>query len=265
MKTNPAAFITGGAVRLGRDISLHLARSGWDIALHYNSSKKAAEKTQDEIRNLGVKCELFNCDFSLSLLNQANFSELIGTIYKNFPRLSLLVNNASIYESATLAKTSLKVLEDHFRINFQAPFFLIQSFAKEFMRLKAKHDPKTQANIINILDNKISFTQYEYCAYLLSKQALAELNSMAALELAPQIRVNAIAPGVILPKNSRGEGYLNWRIESIPLQKKGAVTNLLLAFDYILANDFITGQKLSIDGGEGLNFTGKNFPSISSQ
>ena len=252
-----AAFVSGGAIRLGRHIALHLAASGWDIALHYHSSKVEAQKTQNEISKIGRKCELFCFDFA----KEENYTALLHKVCQVFPHLNVLVNNASLYEAAPLLGTSMEMWKRQITVNLQAPFFLMQAFAQELKKARAL-DSETRASIINILDNKIAFPQYPYCAYVLSKKALAELSSMAALEFAPEIRVNAIAPGVLLPKASRKEHYLQWRLAAIPLQKKGDIRNISLALDYLLKNEFVTGQVLYVDGGEQLGFEGRNFASF---
>ena len=205
---NRSAFITGSATRLGRHIALHLAEKGWDIALHYHSSKEQAEELCQKILNTGKKihCNAFHQDFT-----QANdFSTLIQKVYQEFPNLRLLVNNASIYEAASITQSSLQAWEKHFKVNAQAPFFLMQAFAKQFF---AQNQGNSTGAIINILDNKIGFYQYYYAPYVLSKKVLAELSQMAALEWAPRLRVNAISPGIILPTQSRSPEYLAWRYE----------------------------------------------------
>jgi NAD(P)-dependent dehydrogenase (short-subunit alcohol dehydrogenase family) len=112
--------------------------------------------------------------------------------------------------------------------------------------------------VINILDNKIAFQQFSYAAYLLSKKSLADFTRIAAIEYAPNIRINAIAPGVILPGDQRTSDYLAWRVEGIPLKTQGEVEHLIKAMQYIINNDFITGQILVVDGGEGINHQGQN-------
>ena len=246
------ALITGSAHRLGSYFALHLARQGWDIALHYHSSEEKAKQLQKKIESLGRIARLYSYDLSSDLC----FDTVIKELRQDFPYLSLLINNASVYEAGTILESSPTVLDRNFAVNIKAPFLLMQSFAKHLGRNVA-------ANIINILDNKIAFAQYEYAAYLLSKKALAELTVMAALEFAPNIRVNAIAPGVILPQSSRNPEYLRWRLEAIPLKKQGSVTSLCKTIDYILECDFITGQILYVDGGEGVSMTGRNFKSFS--
>jgi len=144
--------------------------------------------------------------------------------------------------------TSRELLESQFKVNFVTPYLLAGSFARRVGR----------GQIINIIDNKIAYNQYHYSAYLLSKKSLAEFTKLAALEFAPDIRVNGIAPGVTLPNESRDSAYLRWRIEGIPLAKKGSYSHLMAALSYLLQNDFVTGQILFVDGGESQNLVGRN-------
>ena len=130
MTLRQAAFVTGGAVRLGRHLALHLAESGWDIALHYHSSKEEAQKTQDEVLHLGRSCKLFCFDFA----KEKNYELLVQKICEDFPQLKLLVNNASLYERAPIMETSMEMWERQFRVNLQAPFFLLQAFAQSLKK-----------------------------------------------------------------------------------------------------------------------------------
>ena len=239
-----AALITGGATRLGRHFALTLARSGCDIALHYNSSAKAAKKVKQEIIAMGQRCEIFQCDFS----SESDPALLMEKALKRFSALQILINNASVYEVGKISETGPELLQEQFSVNFFTPFLLTATFAKQV---------KT-GNIINIIDNKIGFQQYAYSAYLLSKKALSELTRLSAIELAPHIRVNGIAPGVILPADSRTDEYINWRKEGIPLAQQGNPEQLSSALIYLLDNHFVTGQVLFVDGGEAINHIGRH-------
>ncbi|NJL75180.1 MAG: SDR family oxidoreductase [Saprospiraceae bacterium] len=240
----PAALVTGGAIRLGKHIALALAAQGYDIALHYNSSVQAAEETADLIRQLGRRCECFSCNLGEvqaipDLIKQAKFI---------FPNLNVLVNSASAYTQARISETTLEVFDAQFAINIRAPFFLSQSFAYEVK----------SGNIINIIDNKIGFNQFQYAAYLLAKKTLVEFTRMAALEFAPHIRVNGVAPGVVLPASTRSEEYIEWRKQSIPLKMQGTPDNITKAIISLLDNDFMSGQILVVDGAENIAHIGKN-------
>lgn len=240
----PAALVTGSAKRLGKAIALGLAAKGYDIAVHYNTSKAEADATVAEIQALGVRCESFSCNLG----DAAAIPALMENVVAAFPNLEILVNSASSYTQATIANTTLDIYENLVNVNFRAPFFL----TKEYGRLVGK------GNIINMLDNKIGFNQYPYAAFLLGKKALAELTKMAAIEYGPNIRVNGVAPGVILPANSRSSEYLEWREEAIPLKRQGRPYNIIQAILFVLENDFVTGQHFIIDGGENIAQIGRH-------
>jgi NAD(P)-dependent dehydrogenase (short-subunit alcohol dehydrogenase family) len=248
--TNPtlrhhrAALVTGAGVRLGRAIADSLARAGYDIALHYNGSHAAATEAANEFRSYGVRCELFRYD----LANAHDIGDLVARVAERLPHLSVLVNSASAYQGGRIADTSVETLNQQWNINFRAPFFLMQQF----------HQRVEHGQIINIVDNKIAYNQFHYVAYLSAKKALAELTKMAALEFAPRIRVNAVAPGVVLPASDRGEAYLEWRKAAIPVDRLGAPNNICAAIAAILENDFINGQIIFVDGGEAMNLVGRN-------
>lgn len=244
MTTNKAALITGGAIRVGFHLAQTLAQQGYDIAIHYNSSAVKAEEAVAKISALGVRCQAFPRDF----LAGGDPSPLVDQVLEAFPNLSVLVNCASIYNAAPIAETTMAMLQNEFMVNFFTPFLLSGAFAR---RVEA-------GNIINILDNKIAFQQYQYGAYLSAKKALAELTKMAAMEFAPRIRVNGIAPGVIMPGITRSDDYIAWRAQGIPLKRQGQVEELGKALRYILDNDYITGQQLFVDGGESLFHIGQN-------
>lgn len=241
---NPTALVTGGGIRLGRALAIHLAQQGYDIALHCNRSLEQAHATAAEIRQIGADCEVFPYDFA----QQTDFVPLAAAIQKRFPAWQVLVNNASVYESGTLMATNHAQLLQQFQVNLFAPYLLTQAFAQ--------HVPK--GHVINILDNKIAFQQYQYSAYLLSKKSLAEVTRLAALELAPHFRVNGIAPGVTLPAETRSEEYVKWRVQGIPLQRQGSPAQIASALQFLLDNPFVTGQIITVDGGEGLTQIGQN-------
>jgi NAD(P)-dependent dehydrogenase (short-subunit alcohol dehydrogenase family) len=244
----PAALVTGGATRLGLAFSNFLAKAGYDIALHYNGSAVAAKLAAKNIEELGVSCATFQAD-----LSESDPAKLIRKASDNFPNLTVLVNSASVYDAATIDNTTIQLLQKQFTVNLFAPFMLTQAFAK-----MCSNRADLKGIVINILDNKISFQQHSYAAYLLSKKSLADFTHLSAIEYAPSIRINAIAPGVILPGVERTSDYLAWRIQGIPLRKQGKVEHLLSALNYLLTNEFVTGQILTVDGGEGMDHQGLN-------
>lgn len=247
-----AALITGGATRLGRYFSEALADAGYDIALHVNRSRAEAEDVACVIRAKGRQCELFPCDF-LSDSASEELSALVRSAKQCFPGLCLLLNNASAYEPASIATTELATLETQFRVNLFAPLLLIRHFAESVQA----------GQVVNIIDNKVAYHQYPYAAYLLSKKGLAEMTRMAALEFAPRLRINGLAPGVVLPASRRTSDYIDWRLDGIPVKQQGTPNHLVQALHYLLNNDFVAGQILFVDGGESINMEGRhseNYP-----
>lgn len=239
-----AALVTGGAVRLGKALATGLARRGYDIALHYHSSENESRQTCRQIEAMGVQYRCFRFD----LRDFSGMENHMGRIFNEFPGLSVLVNSASAYMQTDIDGTTPEDFDRLFDVNLKAPFFLSQLFARQCAK----------GNIINILDNKIAFNQPAYAAYLLTKKGLAELTKLAALSFAPTIRVNGIAPGVVLPAESRSDEYIHWRIKGIPLERKGDTGQILDGVLSLLENEFVTGQVLAVDGGESITNVGFN-------
>jgi len=236
--TKGTALITGGAKRIGKAICLSLSDHGYNIALHYHSSSHEAKKLSEEIQKRGRQCELFQHDLS----DEKQTQQLIREVYRKFSNLNVIVNNASIFEPSTIKSSTLSLLRRHFTINFDAPYFLTAQFAKTCKK----------GHIINILDTHIVNHSTRYAAYLLSKKALYELTKLSAVELAPNIRVNAVSPGLILPPAQEKSDYLNRLSKKIPLKKKGHVDHITQSIKFLIDNSYLTGQVIFCDGGEHL-------------
>ncbi len=235
---NKAALVTGGARRIGREIALSLADEGWDVVLHYNCSREEAESTADEIRGRGVSCQLAGCD----LADSNRMLELLPAALELAPGLELLVNNASIFERSLIAETELDFYDTHMALNIRAPFFLTRDFAR-----LCGH-----GQVLNLLDTRIVRNEPAYAAYALGKKSLAEFTRMAAREFAPNIRVNAIAPGLILPPSGSGREQFERMAARIPLQRHGNPGEIARAVMYLIDSEFVTGQIIHVDGGEHL-------------
>ena len=231
-----AALVTGGSLRIGADIARSLAERGLDIALHYNSTPPVS--IVEEIRGKGVRCQAYRADFTVS----KDVTALVEEVRGDFPGLDILINNASIFERASIKDTGEELLQRHFDINFKAPFLL----TRDFTTLTKK------GHIINILDTRVTRAGTNYAAYLLSKKSLSALTRMAAMEFAPGIRVNAIAPGLILPPDGEGEAYIEGLAAKLPLRRKGDTEEVVRALNYLMDNEFVTGEILFVDGGEHL-------------
>ena len=236
--TRPAILITGAAKRVGKAIALHFARTGYDVVLHYHHSQAEAEKVADEIRVLGGACELLQAD----LADPAQVAPLVTRAYGLFPALSVLVNNASVFDAGKFMESDVALYEKEFRINTQAPIFLTQAFAKYV----------GSGAVVNMLDTKIVRHKHSHFFYLLSKKTLAEFTKMAAIELAPHVRVNAVCPGFLLPGGGWGEDYQARLEPNLPLQKIATLDEVVKAVYSLTENKSLTGQCLFVDGGEHL-------------
>lgn len=240
---NQTALITGASKRIGKTIAEHLAQKGWNIAIHYNNSIEDANRLT-RVLSLNYPKQ----QFSAIKTNLSNIEEVISLIPKLISKtgvFNLLVNNASVFNTGFLTETSTELFCSQMDVNFKAPFFLMRDFANYCK----------QGNVINLVDTRITKNKTDYAAYSLSKKALWELTKMAALEFAPEIRVNAIAPGATLAPETEDENYLNELASHTPMKRPGGLDPIIKSLDYILNNKHLTGQLLFADGGENL---GKN-------
>lgn len=234
------ALITGSSKRIGKAIAEHLAEQGWNIIIHYNTSDKEADQLRALLqkRHSGQMFDVVEADFSKTKQAEALIPKVVG---KHGP-FQLLINNASVFDKGYLKETSDELFDSQMFINFRAPFILIRDFVNECK----------EGMIINMVDTKMTANKSDYGAYTLSKKALWELTKMAAFEFAPQIRVNAIAPGMTLAPEGHDEEYLVRLAKRIPMRKPGGVGPVIRSVDYILNNPDLTGQILFADGGEHL-------------
>jgi pteridine reductase len=234
------ALITGAGVRVGRAIALGLAEQGADIIVHYNASAADAEDVAASIRSLGRRAVALPADLSdieqvVALFPRA--TEALGTV-------DILVNSASIFQRGTLDSTTVEDWDRHLDINLRAPFFLSQAF-------RAQLPAGMRGHIVNIADWRAVRPGTQYVAYTLSKSALVTLTLSLALGLAPDIQVNALAPGAILPP-PEDDGYFQRLAERLPLRHTGKPQDVVDAVLYLLRSDFVTGEVLYVTGGEHL-------------
>ena len=232
------ALVTGASRRLGRAIALGLAAEGSNIVVHYRSSAAEAAALCREVRALGVQGWMVDADLADPAANE----QVIPRALAAAGTLDILVNNASIFPSSTLENVTPAQLRQSMEVNAWAPFLLSRSFA----RLVG------QGAIINMLDSRITGYDWTHVAYLLSKHALAELTRMSAVEFAPGITVNAVAPGLVLPPEGETEAYLEQRMGSLPLKRHGSAEDVADAVVFLARSRFITGEVLFIDGGRHL-------------
>jgi pteridine reductase len=237
--TKPTAFVTGGADRIGKAIALHLAYMGYDIVLHYNSSKSKAENTKRDIMKAGVSCEIIQIDFS----KPCDFETILEDLLSRHP-INVLINNASDYQPSHIQDDGLASFHHHTKVNFEVPYLLTKAFAKL--------TPK--GHIINILDANTEKNPTKYFDYLLSKKLLRDFTLLAAHHLAPKFRVNGVSPGLVLeaPPLARPEGYVLTAAKNVPLQMAGTLSQIQNAVEFLIKNEAITGQIIYIDGGSHL-------------
>lgn len=234
---NQTALITGAAKRVGREIALHLAEQGWNIALHYHTSDEAAMETRDAVEGLGARCELF----SANLMNAAEVDRLLPTIREVMGDVSLLVNNASLFVRDELNSFTEDTLHDHFALHVTAPLRLIRAMAAQGLEA---------GNIINLVDGMESTSVgAHFLTYSLSKKGLSEMTTMLASELAPQIRINAIAMGPTIPDKNFDAADFERLADNTPLKRVSNPAEVCQTLSFILNTPTITGQHIALNSG----------------
>jgi NAD(P)-dependent dehydrogenase (short-subunit alcohol dehydrogenase family) len=234
------AIVTGGGVRLGRAISLALAAAGMRVCVHFGHSCDEAAETVDRICTQGVKAIAVQADFC-EPVSATQF--VMQSALDEFGEVDVLINSAAIFEQAGLEGTDESLWDRHFDVNLKAPVFLCKEFARQFSAGRRGH-------IVNISDWRATRPGTGYLAYTLTKSGLTTLTRMLAQELAPNVQVNAVAPGAILPPPGGDEAAFAKLAERIPLGRTGTVHDVTDAVLFLLQSDFITGEVLHISGGE---------------
>ena len=243
-----AALVTGAGRRIGRAMAVHLARHGYDVAVHYSESQSEALDTVDEIRSMGRKAEAVQAN----LLDETEAESLVSRAVAAIGPLTILVNNASIFEEDTLESATFSSWNRHFGSNLRAPFVLIQNFSLQIPKNDDNNDPIPKGIIINIIDQRVNKLTPQFMTYTLAKSALWILTKTAAQALAPNIRVNAIGPGPTL-KGIRQSEENFCRQRAATILGRGANTeDITAALDYLIKAHAVTGQLICPDGGQHL-------------
>lgn len=232
------ALVTGASRRIGRELCLALAEEGVNLVVHHRSMGDEAQKLAAELAERGVKTWLVQADFE----EPQECQSLIERVIAEAGSLDILINSASIFPAGTLNEMTLDDLNRTIQVNAWVPFLLSRDFARLAGRGK----------IINLLDTRIEGYDWKHAAYILSKQALALLTRMTAVEFAPAVTVNAVAPGLILPPPGKDQDYLNELAKTVPLRHHGSPRDIADAAIYLLKSDFVTGQVIYVDGGRHL-------------
>jgi NAD(P)-dependent dehydrogenase (short-subunit alcohol dehydrogenase family) len=234
------ALITGAAKRLGSKTAHTLADEGVNIIVHYNKSEQEAKELSLEIKNKGVKSWTIKADFDI----KEEYESLIDRSLRISNNIDILINNASIFPQDTLDSITFENLSENIRVNTWVPLFLNREFSKKIKR----------GAIINMLDTRTKDPDTNWhLSYNLSKNLLETLTKMLALKFAPDITVNGIAPGLILPPEGKGEEFLKKIKNTVPLNRTGISSDISQAMIFLLKSEFITGQVIYVDGGRHLN------------
>ncbi len=238
------ALITGGSIRIGKEIAITLAKLNFNLVINFKSSESQAQELAKFIEEkYCVKVSIFQAD----LFKQNEVKKLSDFMITNFSDWNLLINNASIFKPSNFLSDDAEIqFNENLSIHLSSPIFLMQEFAKA---VKKNHNENAQ--IINILDKNIARYETKNFYYLLTKKFLASATKMIALQLAPQVRVNGISPGIILPNDQEKDYH-----QIIPMKKIGEPKNITQTIEFLLKNNFITGQIIAIDGGASLNHAG---------
>ena len=245
------AIVTGAAQRLGRAMALYLAQRGHDVAIHYATSAQSAEELAHEIEGIGRKAVCLRAN----LLDEAALAPLVPKASRALGGpLTVLVNNASIFEQDSIATATRDSWDRHMMSNLRAPFVLTQAFAAQCPPpvLDAAGEPVAQGLVVNMIDQKVRKLTPEHMTYSIAKMGLWSFTRMAAQELGPMIRVNAIGPGPTLQAADQpAETYMHSR--DVTVLRRGAnLGDITAALGFFLDAHAVTGQLLCIDGGQHL-------------
>lgn len=246
------ALVTGGARRLGRAMVLYLAGRGFDVAIHYGSSADEAEETAAEARALGVRAATLAADL---LDEDATAALLPAAIQALGGPLTVLVNNASIFEYDTIHSATRTSWDRHVGSNLRAPFMLTQAFAAQAPKARMVEDePMAQALVVNMCDQRVLKPTPEFMTYSLAKAGLWSLTRTAAQALAPDIRVNAIGPGPTMRGARQSEEHFARQRAATLLGRGAGPADVTAALGYLLDAPAVTGQLICTDGGQHLGW-----------
>ena len=236
-------FITGAAKRIGKEIALCFSEMGWNIIIHYNSSKNDAQALADEINGT-------NPDSAMTVQGNLDVKEdvekVINEVRDAFPTIDLLINNASTFYPTPIEDISEEHWDKLVGSNLKGPLFLIKGLKDKLKESKG--------SVINITDTNLSKGVANYSIYSAAKAGLESITKGLARELAPDIKVNAIAPGAMLepPDVTWTEEQKSKVISSIPLNRMGSEKDISEAVKFLAKSNYITGQIIKVDGGRSL-------------
>jgi NAD(P)-dependent dehydrogenase (short-subunit alcohol dehydrogenase family) len=249
--TVPTVLITGAAKRLGREIALALAESGWRVAVHYRDSVEDATKTVADCAQLTKGAAAFRCNLG----NETAVRKLLPTVIEHLGHVDALVNSASTFEHDTPETFTFAALEKHLRSNAGAAVLLSQALhhhmVERFPCVQGQ-PPATTGAIVNLLDQKLWNQNPDFFSYTLSKAALEAANTMLALSLSPRLRVVGVAPGLTLTSHLLDDSKFAALHKLSPLGHSSTAKDVASTVLFALQNQSITGTTLLVDGGQHL-------------
>ena len=235
-------IITGAATRIGAAIAKKLSGPNVEMIIHYNKSRTNAEKLQKELKKNNTKVWLVKGD----LAKENDLKKIIKFSKSKLKYFDCLINNASLFENDNLKNFTSKSWDNHLDVNLKAPAYLTKEFAKN---TKGKNN-----NIINIIDQRVFKLTPFFLSYTLSKTGLYTLTKTSAMSLAPNIKVNGIAPGPTIKNKRQSDNHFKKQYLATPLKIQVDVKEICNAVDFFIKNSSITGQVLAIDSGQNLNW-----------
>ena len=235
------ALVTGGSKRVGLAIARELVEAGYAVAVHANNSLVEADKVCAAFRASGGRAQAVQAD----LTDHAQVLKLIPAAAAAIGPLTLLVNNASIFEFDAVGSLDRDLFDRHMAIHLRAPLFLAEAFA-------AQASDNAFASIVNILDQRVIKTTPLFMSYALSKGALYSATTMLAQALAPKVRVNAVAPGPVLPSSRQSKEEFAHQAASLPLGRGATPEDVAQAVVFLAGAASVTGETIAVDGGQRL-------------
>ncbi len=235
-------IITGGATRIGAAIARKLSGANKEILIHFNKSKSKAENLKKELESHETKVYLVKGDLS----KESDVNKIVKFAKSKLKFFDCLINNASLFENDKLDNFTTDSWGQHLRTNLRTPALLSKEFAKN---IRGKNN-----NIINIIDQRVFKLTPYFFSYTISKTGLYTLTKTSAMSLSPKIRVNGIAPGPTIRNSRQSEKHFKKQYMATPLKRQVDVNQICNAVDFFIKNRSITGQVISIDSGQSLNW-----------
>jgi len=243
------ALITGASDRIGAAMARALSAAGHAVVIHYRSQANGAARIVSEIETCGGRAVAIRADLS----DRAERGALIADAAAPFGPLTILINNASVFDADSAFDVNEELWDRHFSVHAEAPIFLSRDFAGQL-------PAGVEGNIINMIDERVLHPTPAYFSYSLSKSVLWTATRTMAQTMAPQVRVNAIGPGPVLPSAGQSDADFETSVKSLPLRRHADPEQIAQGVLAILSMPAFTGQMLALDGGKHLDYPARRGP-----